>query len=71
MKFERAFISVLENTLGPSAVTSYNRNTSTNYHLYLHRCPNGRMVQGASQCVPRDGGDTWVRAPDGLLDPFS
>ena len=31
--FERAFVFVLGNTLGPSAVTHYNRNTPTNYQL--------------------------------------
>ena len=44
LKFERAFFLVLENTLGPSAVTHYNRNTHTNYQLESQWCPDGRVV---------------------------
>ena len=49
LKFESAFALVLENTLGPSVVTHYNRNTPTNYQLESQWCPDGRVVQGASR----------------------
>ena len=41
LKFERAFVLVLKSTLGSSAVTHYNKNTTTNYQLYTQRCPDG------------------------------
>ena len=37
-KFERAFALVLENISGPSAVTHYHRNITTNYHHFLQQC---------------------------------
>ena len=33
LKFERVFVLVLENTLGPSTVAHYNKNTPTNYQF--------------------------------------
>ena len=33
-KFERAFVLVLENISGPSAVTHYNSNSTAYYHHY-------------------------------------
>ena len=44
LKFQRAFVLVLENTLGQLAVTHWKRNTTTNNHMYLQRCPDGRVV---------------------------
>ena len=49
-EFRTNFVLVLENTLGPSAVTHYNKNTATNFHL-----PSGL---GASHRVPSDCGGT-------------
>ena len=42
--FERADLSDLEDTLGPSAGTHCNRNTTTNYQLHLQRGMDGRVV---------------------------
>ena len=36
LKFKRVFVSVLENILGPSAVTHYNRN-SAHVIIVIHR----------------------------------
>ena len=40
LKFERAFVLVVEKTLGLSAATLYNKNI-TNFHVYYHRCQDG------------------------------
>ena len=43
LKSERAFAFVLENILGPSAVTlHFNRNITIYYHRYSQRCLDGR-----------------------------
>ena len=44
LKFERAFVLVVENALSLSAVALYNRNTITNFHVYSHQCQDGRAV---------------------------
>ena len=43
LKFEQAFVLVLENILGPSAV-AHNRNSTTYYHHQSQQCPDGQMI---------------------------
>ena len=44
LKFYRPFVLVLEDTLGPSGVTHYNRKNTTFCHCYSQRCHDGRVV---------------------------
>ena len=44
LKFERAFVLVLENILGLSPVTHYNRNSTTYYQRHSQWCPDSRVV---------------------------
>ena len=51
LKFKRAFRFVVVNILCPSAVTHYNRN-STTYHHHSRQNPDGRVV---CQVIPGHG----------------